>query len=177
MAIIKNLIRTIDRDQQGIKIKVIQMGRATRDLAQQISTADHFIQRSSADTGQNFTDFLRIEGNQINHFVRRPSEFFTQVLILSTDANRASIGLALPHHDTTHRYQSRRTDPIFFCTKHRCHNNISACAQPTIRTQSHPLTQIVHRQNLMRFCQPHFPRQASKFNRCRWRCSRTAIMA
>ena len=152
------------------------MSRATRDLAQQISTADHFTQRSSADTGQNFTDFLRIECYQINHFVSRSGEFFTQVFILSTDTNRTSIGLALPHHDAAHGYQSRRTYTIFLCTKHRSHNNITACAQPTIRAQSYSLAQIVHSQNLMRFCQPHFPRQASKFNGCRWRCSRTTIM-
>ena len=153
------------------------MRRPARHLAEQICTANHLIHGARANTGQNLTDFLRIEGDQIDDLICRPGELVSQRLILRANTHRAGVRLALPHHDAAHRDQSGGTDAIFFRTHHGRHHDIAARAQPAISAQCHPFTQIVHGQNLMRLGQTHFPRQAGKFDRRRWRSARAAIMA
>ena len=104
-------------------------------------------------------------GEQLHHLFRRALKFRTQVVTLGTDADRTGVGMALAHHDTTHGDQRRCADTIFIRTKHRCHDDITAGFQPAIRAQHHLVAQIIHRQYLMHFRQPHFPGQAGIFDR------------
>ena len=176
VAVVNNLGCTIDGNQQRVQIEIIQMGRATADLRQQISTTNHIIQRPRTDRGQQFANLSGIEGNQINNLVRIASELGTQVFILRTHANRAGVRLTLTDHNATHRNQGSGADAIFLSTHHRSHHNVTARAQTSIGAQSNPVTQLVHRQNLMRLGQAHFPRQASIFDRRGRGRTGTAIM-
>ena len=48
-------------------------------------------------------DFLGYEAEQVDHLFRRAGEFLTQPFVLGAHADRASIRMALAHHDAAHR--------------------------------------------------------------------------
>ena len=176
VAVIGDLVCTIDRDQQRVQVQIIQMRRATRHLRQQISAPDHLVQGPRADAGEDLAHFGCIEGDQVDDLIRRAGELLAQVFVLGANANRASVRLALTHHDTAHRNQRGGADAVFFGTHHRSHDNVTTRAQTTIRAQRDPLAQVVHRQHLMRLGQTHFPWQTRIFDRRRWRRARAAIV-
>ena len=119
---------------------------------------------------------MRIKRDQIDHFIRRSRKLFAQIFVLHTDPNRTGIALALTHHNTAHRDQRRRADPVFFGPQHRRDHNIAPRAQTTIGAQRHTVAQVVHRQHLMRLRQAHFPWQSRVFDRRRRGCARAAIV-
>ena len=141
------------------------MRRTARHLRKQIGPADDFIHRPRADTGKDFTNLLRVESDQVDYLICCAGKFLAQFGVLSADADRAGVGLALAHHDATHRDKGGGADAVFFGPHHGSHHHITASAQPAIGAKRYPFTQVVHGQNLMRLCQAHFPWQASVFNR------------
>ena len=96
---------------------------------------------------------------------------------MRADTDGAGVGLALAHHDAAHGDQRRGADAIFLGPHHRGHDDVTPGAQPTIGAQRDPVAQVVHRQNLMRLGQAHFPRQTRVFDRGRRAGTRAAIMA
>ena len=175
-AVIGDLRRAIDGDQQRVKIKVIQMRRAARNLTKQIRPTDDFIHRPRANAGQNLAHFLGVEGDQVHHLIRRAGKFLAQFGVLGADAHGAGVRLALTHHDAAHRDQGGGADAVFLGPHHGGHHHIAAGAQPTIGAQGDAFAQVVHGKNLMRLCQAHFPRQARIFNAGAGRCPRAAIV-
>ena len=146
------------------------MCRPTRNLCQQVGTANHVIEGFRTDRRQNFTHFLSVECDQVHNLVRVTSVFGPQFRILRTDAHRTCVRLTLTYHDTAHRDQGRCSDTVFFGTQHRSHHDITTCAQTTIGPQGNAFAQVVHCQNLMRLGQTHLPWQTRIFDRgCRRR--------
>ena len=137
----------------------------TAHLAQQIRTSDDIINGPRADTCQDFPDFLRVESDEVHNFIGIARKFCPKFFFLCANAHRAGVGLTLTDHDTAHRNQRRSADTIFFGAHHGSHDDITACAQSPISPQGDPVAQVVHRQNLMRLCQAHFPWQTCKFDR------------
>ena len=177
VAVVGDPVRPIHGQQKRVQVKIVQVGRATADLCQQVGAANHLIQRTRADRGQNLAHFLRIEGDQVHHLVGIAGELATQGFVLRTDAHRAGVRLALTHHDTAHRDQRGGADAVFLGAHHRGHDNVAAGAQAAIGPQGDTVTQVVHRQNLMRFGQAHFPRQAGILDRGRRRRAGATIVA
>ena len=175
-AVIGDPICPIHRDQQRVQVQIIQIGRTPADLSQQIRPPDNLIHRPRPDLRQNLAYFLRIEGDQVHHLVRGAREFRPQIRVLRADPDRTRIRLALPHHDAAHRDQGRRADPVFFGPHHRRHHHVTARPQTAICPQRHPFAQVVHRQNLMRLGQPHFPRQPSILDTRRRRRPRAPVV-
>ena len=100
---------------------------------QQISTTNHVIKRFRTNRGEHFAHFLRVEGNQIDDLIRIARELVTQCFVLCTHTNRARVGLALTYHNAAHRNQRSGADAVFLSTKHRGHDNVTTCAQTTVR--------------------------------------------
>ena len=164
--VVGDLLRPIDGDQQWVEVEVVQMCRPARHLAQQIRPPDNLIHRARANRRQNLPHFLGVEGDQVHHLVRRPGKLRPQSLVLRGDADRAGVRLALPHHDAAHRDQRGGADAIFLGPHHRRHHDVAPGPKAAIGPQRHPFAQVVHRQNLMRLGQAHFPRHAGIFDRC-----------
>src|SRR5207302_9565971 len=53
------------------------------------------------------------------------SELGTQLRVLRADADRAGVGMALPHHDAAHGDQRRRADTVFLGTQHGCDHHVA----------------------------------------------------
>ena len=177
VAVIDDFGCTIDGDQQRVEIQIVKVGRPTADLRQQIGTANHVIQTTRPDRGEQFAHFGCIERDEVHDLIRVAGKLAPQRFVLGTDADGAGVRLALTHHDTAHSDQRRSTDAVFLGPHHRGHHDIAARAQPAVGPQGHAVTQVVHRQNLMRFGQPHFPRKPCIFDRGRRRRAGTTVVA
>ncbi len=175
--VITDVLRAIDGDQKRVEVQIIQMRRTPADLRQQIGPPDDLVNRTRAQRCQNLAHFLGVEGDQVHHLVSRAGEPGAQAFILRAHAHGAGVGLALPHHDAAHGDQGGGADAEFLGPHHRCHDNVAPRAQAPIGAQRHPLAQVVHRQNLMRLGQAHFPRQARVFDRGAGAGARPAVMA
>ena len=69
LAVVDDLVRTIDTDQERVQIEIVEMGRTAADLLQQIGTPDHLVEGLRPDLGQHLAHFLRIEGDQVHDLV------------------------------------------------------------------------------------------------------------
>ncbi len=176
-AVVLDLVGPIDGDQKRIEIKIVQVGRATADLREKVGTADHLVERTGTDRGEDLAHFGGVEGDEVDHLVGRAGELGAQALVLGADTHRAGVGLALAHHDTAHGDQRRCADAVFLGPHHRRHDDIAPGAQAAIGAKGHAVAQVVHRQNLMRLGEAHLPRQARVFDRGRGRGAGAAVVA
>ena len=84
-------------------------------------------------------------------FSGRASEFFAQLFVLHTDANRAGVAVALPHHDAAHCHEAERADAKFLGAQNGCDDNIPAGLQAAIGAQFYPVAQAVEGEHLIGF--------------------------
>ena len=91
VAVISDLFRAIDCDQQWVQVKIIKMRRTTANLRQQIGTADNIIQRTRTDASEDFAYFGCVEGDQVHDLICVTSELVAQCLVLCTYADGASV--------------------------------------------------------------------------------------
>ena len=155
---------SIGLHQKRVEIEIIQILRPAADLLQQIGAANHIGQLAHAKACQNFAHFFRDEGEKIDHLLRAAGEFGAQRLILRADANRAGIGMALPHHDAAHGHQGCRANAEFLGAQHGRNHHIAPGLDAAIGAQLHAMPQAIEQKYLMGFRKPHFPRQASIFD-------------
>ena len=101
-------------NQKRVEVQVIEIGRPTADLPQQVGTTDHFVQGFEAKAGEDFAYVFGDEAHQIDDLLRRAGKALTKGFILDADAHGAGVGMALTHHDAAHRDQRRGTDAKLF---------------------------------------------------------------
>ena len=61
----------VSANEQGRQVKVVQHGRAARDLMEEVGAADHLVEAGEAQLGQDLANFLRNEGHEVHDLVRR----------------------------------------------------------------------------------------------------------
>ena len=170
-------LAAIDRNQKRVQVQIVKVRGTPAHLAQEIRAADDLIEGPRADGRKDLTYFLRVKCDEVHNLVRIASELRAQALVLRTDTDRAGVRLTLTHHNAAHRDQCGGADPELFRAHHGSHDDVTPSPQTSICAECHAPTQVVHRQNLMRFRQTHFPRQTSIFDRRRRRGSRSTVVA
>ncbi len=161
---IARLIAGISLGQQRIEIEIVEIRCAAADLFQQFGATDDLVQGLEAERGQDFAHFLGNEAEEIDDLFRRAGEFRPQLLVLGANADRAGIGMALPHHDAAHGHQRGRADAEFLGAENGGDDNIAAGLDATIGAQPYPVAQTVERQHLVHFGKTHFPGDAGIFD-------------
>ena len=151
--------------QQRIEVEVVEFFGAAAHLIEKIGAADHLLELAKAERRENFAHFLGDEAEQVDDFFRIAGELLAQAFVLRADADGAGVRMALPHHDAAHGDQRRRADAEFLGAHHRRHHHVAAGADAAIGAQKHAVAQIVERQNLIGFGEPHLPRHARIFDR------------
>ena len=92
----------VDFGEDRVEVEIVKMLRTAADLPQQFGASDHLVKAAIAKLSQYFADFFGDEGHQVDDLFRRAREFFAQRFILNTHTNRASVRMALAHHDAAH---------------------------------------------------------------------------
>ena len=106
-----------------------------------------------------------------------PGELLAQLRILRRDAHRTGVQMALAHHDAAHRDQRRGREAEFLGAQQRGDRHIAAGLQLAVGLHADAAAQIVHHQDLLRFGQAEFPRDARMLDRGERRCARAAVIA
>ena len=78
-------------------------------------------------------------------------ELFTQFRILGSNSYRTSIKVTFAHHNAADCNQRHRRETVLFCSEQSSNCNVTTCFKLTVGLQSHPSTQMVQHQSLMRF--------------------------
>ena len=66
---------------------------------QHVDATNHLVPSAEAQLGHQLAGFFGDQENVIDHVLRFAGELLPQVGILRSDADRAGIQVALPHHD------------------------------------------------------------------------------
>ena len=156
---------TVDAHQERVEIDVVEMLGAAADLRDQIGAADNVIQPLEAQQRQDFAHLLRDEGHQIDDLLRRARESRAQAFVLCAYADRASVGMALPHHETAHRHKRSRADAELFRAEDGGDDDVAPGAQAAIGAQAHAVAHIVEHQHLVGFSEAKLPRNAGELDR------------
>jgi hypothetical protein len=83
-----------------------------------------------------------------------PLNFCRERLVLGADADRAGVGVALPHHDAAHGDQRRRADAELLGAEHGGDHHVAAGLDAAVGPQLHPVPQAVQQQHLVRSLRP-----------------------
>ena len=75
-----------------------------RRISSRSDAADHFVDRAKAQLGHMLAHFLRDEAHEVHDVGGIAGEFFAQLRILRSHADRASVEMADPHHDAAERH-------------------------------------------------------------------------
>ena len=92
-------------------------------------------ERAEAERGQDLAHLLGDEAEQVDDLLRRAGELLRAALVLRADADRAGVGMALPHHDAAHGDQRGRADAEFLGAEHRGDDDVAAGADAAVGAQ------------------------------------------
>ena len=106
-----------------------------------------------------------------------PCELLAQHRVLRGDADGAGVQMALAHHDAAHRDERRRGKAEFFGAEQRSDDDVAAGLQFAVGLHADAAAQIVQQQNLLRFGQAEFPRNARMLDGTERRCAGAAAVA
>ena len=155
----------VGADQQRVQVEIVEVARAAADLLQQVGAADDLEQRAVAELRQDLAHLLGDEAEEIDDLLRRAVELGAQRRVLGADADRAGVGMALPHHDAAHGDQRSRADAVLLGAEHGGDHHVAAGLDAAVGAQQHLLAQPVQGQDLVRLRQAHLPRDAGVLDR------------
>ena len=110
---------------------------------QHVDTSDHFVETAESQLRHILAHLLGKKEKEIDYMLGLSLELLAQRGILGGDTDRASIEMALTHHDATHRNQrSGRKAELFRPEQCRDHN-ITAGLQLAVGLHAYAAAKIV----------------------------------
>jgi hypothetical protein len=138
---------------------------------------DHFIESAESERGHQLPHFFGNKEKVIDDVLGLAFEALAQHRILSGDAHRASIEVALAHHDAAGRDQRRGREAKLVCAQQRANRHVPAGADTAVHLNRDAATQAVDDQRLMRLGEADFPRAARMLDRGQRACARATLEA
>ena len=126
-------------------------------LFKKLCMSDHFINRTNTKTCHVFSHFLSDKSHKVFYIFRFSPETLTKLRILCSHTNRTGIQVTYSHHDASHSYKRCCGKSKFLCSKKSCDHHITSTHELSICLYAYTVTQSVHDQCLMSFCQSKFP--------------------
>ena len=142
---------------------------------EQVGAADQIIELANAEPGHDFAHFLGNEEEIIDHMFRLTGEALAQLGILRRNADRASIQVALAHHDAAFDHQRRGGETEFIGAEQRADDDVATGLHLTVDLDANARTQTIEHQRLLSFGQAELPRRARMLDRRLRRCTGAAI--
>ena len=127
-----------------------------------IDAADHFVHAAEAELGHVLPHLFRQKEEEIDDVLGLPLKSLAQHGILRGDADRASVEMALAHHDAAHRNQRRGGETEFFSAEQRGDHYIAAGLQLAVGLHADSAAQIVQQEHLLRLCQTRAPTECRR---------------
>ena len=121
--------------------------------------ANHFIDSAEAQLGHLLAYLLGDEEEEVDDVFGLALETSTQDRVLGRDAHRASVQVALAHHDATHCDQGHCGEAELFCAEQCSDDYVAARLQLAIGLHLDAAAQIVEQQDLLCLGQAKFPGQ------------------
>ena len=126
---------------------------------QHLAMPDHLVDRAEPEFRHDTTSFFGDHEQVIDNVLRFAGELFTQLGILRRDAYRASVQVALPHHDAAQGDERGGAKTKFFGAQQRGDHNVAPGFESAVGLQHHAATKIIEHQHLVRFGDSKLPRQ------------------
>ena len=140
-----------------------------------VSPADDIIELREAHLSQIFAHFLSEHLKIVYHIFALAAEALAQLLVLSGDAHRASIGVALTHHDATQSDEHSRTEAELLGAEQSHEDNIAACLHLTVHLEAYLSAQAVAHKRLLCVAEAELRSYARIVDRGTGRSARTAV--
>ena len=110
---------------------------------QLVHPPDHLGDRSEAQLGHVFAQFLGDVEHEVGHVFWLAHELGAQLWVLRGNAYRTGIQVTHPHHDATHTNQRRCRKAKLFRAQQRGHGHIAPSLELTIGLDGHSAAQVV----------------------------------
>ena len=147
--------------EQPGKIQPLRLGVFDQlGLVEHLALSDHFVELAVAEFGHERTHFLGDEEEEVDDMLRLADEPLAQHRVLRRDADRASVEMALAHHDAAGRDQRRGRKAELVGAEQRADDDVAARAQAAVDLHGDARTQSIHHQRLMGLGKADFPRRA-----------------
>src|ERR1039458_1790935 len=134
-----------------------------------IDAANHLVARTESQFGHVLAKLLCNEEKEIDHVLRLTFELLAQFRIVRGGTHRASVEVALAHHDAAHCDQGSRSKTEFFGTQQGGNRHITAGLELAVSLHTNAAAQIVQEKDLLSFRESQFPRDASMLDGAQWR--------
>ena len=129
------MVTGIGLRQERVEVEIVELRRAAADLGSRSvrPITSSSLRKPSAARISRTSSAMKL--NRLTTFSGVPVNFCAQALVLGADADRAGVGMALPHHDAAHGDQRRRADAEFLRAHHRRHHDVAAGADAAVGAQ------------------------------------------
>ncbi len=146
-------------------------------LFEQVTAADHLVDRAEAELGHDFADFLGDEAEEVDHVFGFAGELRAELGVLGRDADGTGVKMADAHHDAAHDDQRRGGEPEFLRAQERGDGDVAAGLQLTVGLHDDAVAQTIQHKRLLRLGKAEFPRNAGMLERGQRARAGAAIVA
>ena len=122
--------------------------------------ANHFVDGAEAKLGHVLAHLFGEEEEEVDDVLGLAGKASAQDRILSGNAHRARVQVALAHHDAAHGDERRGGKAELFSAQQRGDDDVAAGLQLAVGLHLDAAAQIVEQQNLLRFREAELPGQA-----------------
>mmetsp|Transcript_40259 Transcript_40259/g.88004 ORF Transcript_40259/g.88004 Transcript_40259/m.88004 type:complete len:314 (+) Transcript_40259:361-1302(+) len=136
---------------------VLQVGLGPKE----IRAADEVVDFADAQRCHDLPRLLCDKEKVVDEVLRLPGEFLAQLRILCGYPNRASVEVALPHHDAAQRDERGSAHSDLLGAEEHCHHDVSACSHLAVCLQRDAVPETVQHQGLVSLRQADLPGQAA----------------
>ena len=143
---------------------------------EQIGTTNHIVEFTNTQLRHDLADFFGDEEEVIHDVFGLAGEFLTQIGVLGSDTDGASVQMAFTHHDAAFHDQRSGRKTEFIRAQQRANRHVTPRFHLTVGLHAHTATQAVQHQRLLGFSQTDFPRAAAMLDRRPRRSARTAVV-
>ena len=121
-----------------------------------------FVEAAIAHLRHQLAHFLGDEEEEVDDMLGLADEALAQHRVLRRDADRASVEMALAHHDAAGGDQRRRREAELVRAEQRADDDVAARAQAAVDLHGDARAQIVQHQRLMRLGEADLPRASPR---------------
>ena len=143
---------------------------------EQVAAAASIVKALETKAGEDFTDFVGDEVQEVLDVFRFALEMLAEFRILRGKAHRALVRMAAAVHNAAERYEQVRGEAEFFGTEECADHDVTTSLELAIDLELHAATEVVQNESLFGFGDTEFPRQARMLDGSKRRCARTAIV-
>ena len=128
-----------------------------RFLFEEVREANQVLKLPDPEARHNLADFLSDEEEVVHDMTGVPVETLTEFRILSRDADRARVQVALTHHEAAFNDERSRRETELIGTEHRADHHVAARLDLAVHLDRHAVTEVVKHEGLLGLRETELP--------------------